>query len=463
MPIRASFLLSMALLLICSALTGPLLAADGALDPSFNGSGKLNTVFNPASPVNADLAFKVLVQTDQKIVVVGWVSDITDPADIGVVRYNPNGTVDTTFGNHGFTRVGFGFLSADEAFAAARQADGKILIGGFTGAFGGSPAFALVRLRTDGTPDPAFGSGGMVQTDLGGDDWILALKVQSDGKILAAGMTGSPASHDFALVRYNPNGTLDNTFGTGGKVITDFTGRDDRPAAIAVQSDGKILVGGLSAPTAAPTSSPQMALARYTPAGRLDTTFGTGGKLLLTLGVKSGATAIAVLAGGKILVGGGIFQANGHGNDFLLVRLNPTGTLDKTFGTGGKTVTDFGGGTAGNTDDIAAIAVLTNGKILAAGEVKATTTGSGNGQFGIARYTANGQLDTTFGSAGKVTTQFGSKGSRCTSVAVQANGRIVAAGHVFSTNPAQAASFGVARYLATLPAVQEPGLDPLDE
>ena len=452
-----------ALLLICSALTGPLLAADGALDPSFNGSGKLSTVFNPGSPINADLAFKTLVQADQKIVVVGWILDITDPADMGAVRYNPNGTIDQTFGNHGFARVGFGFLSLDEAFAAARQADGKILIGGFTSAsLGGSAAFALARLRTDGTPDPAFGSGGMVQTDLGGDDWILALKVQSDGKILAAGWTGSLGSHDFALVHYNTNNTLDTKFGTGGKIVTDFSGHDDRPGAIAVQSDGKILIAGLSATTSAPTSPSQIALVRYTPAGKLDTTFGTGGKLLLTLGIRSGATAVAVLAGGKILVGGGIFQANGHGNDFLLVRLNPTGTLDKTFGTAGKVVTDFGGAVS-NTDDIASIAVLTNGKILAAGEVKATTTGSGDGQFGLARYTASGQLDTTFGTAGKITTQLGSKGSRCTSMAVQANGRIVAVGHVFSLDPAVAASFGVARYLAALPAVQSPGDEPLEE
>src|SRR5262249_17907572 len=110
-----------AFLLICSALTGPLLAADGALDLSFNSTGKVSTVFNSGSPINSDLAFKVLVQSDQKIVVAGWVSDITDPADMGVMRYNTNGSVDTTFGNHGFVRIGFGFLSADEAFAAARQ------------------------------------------------------------------------------------------------------------------------------------------------------------------------------------------------------------------------------------------------------------------------------------------------------------------------------------------------------
>jgi uncharacterized delta-60 repeat protein len=273
-----------------------------------------------------------------------------------------------------------------------RQPDGKIVIGGYTSSATplASPAFALARLRTDGTLDPQFGSGGLAQTDLGGDDWIFALALQPDGKILAAGVTGSPASHDFALVRYNANGSLDTAFGTGGKVRTDFSGREDRPAAVAVQKDGKILVAGLSSPTSAPNSPPQMALARYTSAGKLDTTFGTGGKV----------------------------------------------------------ATDFGG----RTDGIHGIAVLTNGKIVAGGEANATSFGSGDGVFGLARYTANGQLDTTFGTGGKVTTQLGDRGSRATSLAVQADGRIVLGGHVFSTNPAQGTAFGLARYLATVPA-----------
>src|SRR5262249_55667600 len=109
--------------------------------------------------------------------------------------------------------------------------------------------------------------------------------------------------------------------------------------------------------------------------------------------------------------------------------------------------TDFGG----RTDGIHGIAVLTNGQILAGGEANATTFGSGDGAFGLARYTANGQLDTTFGTGGKVTTQLGDRGSRCTALAVQANGRIVLAGHVFSTNPAQGTAFGLARYLASVP------------
>jgi uncharacterized delta-60 repeat protein len=439
-----------AFLLTLSFLAGPALAADGTLDPSFNGTGKVLTVFNPASPVNIDQAFTVLVQPDQKIVAVGFLTDVTDPADFGAARYNPDGTLDRSFGNNGLVRVGFGFFAADQAFAAARQPDGKIVIGGYTSSATplASPAFALARLRTDGTLDPQFGSGGLAQTDLGGDDWIFALALQPDGKILAAGVTGSPASHDFALVRYNANGSLDTAFGTGGKVRTDFSGREDRPAAVAVQKDGKILVAGLSSPTSAPNSPPQMALARYTSAGKPDTTFGTGGKLLLVLGGKSAATALKVLSTGKILVGGGLFQATAGGYNFLLVRLNPSGTLDTTFGTGGKVATDFGG----RTDGIHGIAVLTNGKIVAGGEANATSFGSGDGVFGLARYTANGQLDTTFGTGGKVTTQLGDRGSRATSLAVQADGRIVLGGHVFSTNPAQGTAFGLARYLATVPA-----------
>lgn len=438
-----------AFLLTLFLLATPLLAADGALDTSFNGTGRVLTVFNPASPINADQAFTVLVQPDQKIVVVGFLSDITDPADFGAARYNPDGTLDHAFGNNGLARVGFGIFTADEAFAAVRQPDGKIVIGGYTTAVTTlpSPAFALVRLKTDGTLDTTFGTGGKVQTDLGGDDWIFALALQKDGKILAAGITGSPVSHDFALVRYKADGSLDTTFGTGGKVKTDFSGREDRPAAVAVQKDGKILVAGVSSPSSAPNSPQQMALARYTAAGKPDTTFGTGGKTLLALGGKSAATTLKVLSTGKILVGGGLFQGTSGGYNFLLVRLNANGTLDSTFGTGGKATTDFGG----LTDGIHGMAVLSNGQIVAGGEANATSFGSGDGVFALARYTANGQLDTTFGTGGKVTTQLGDRGSRGTSLAVQANGRIVLGGHVFSTNPAQGTAFGLVRYLAAVP------------
>lgn len=437
-----------AFLLTLFTLATPLIAADGTLDPGFNSTGKVVTVFNPSSPVNADQAFAVLVQPDQKIVTVGFVTDITDPADFGAARYNPDGTLDHTFGNNGLARVGFGIFTADEAFAAVRQPDGKIVLGGYTTTVTAlpSPAFALVRLKTDGTLDTTFGTGGKVQTDVGGDDWIFALALQPDGKILAAGITGSPGSHDFALVRYNANGSLDTAFGTGGKVKTDFSGREDRPAAVAVQKDGKILVAGASSLTAAANSPQQAALARYTAAGKPDTTFGTGGKLLLALGGRSAATALKVLSTGKILVGGGLLQAAG-GYNFLLVRLNANGSLDTTFGTNGKATTDFGG----KTDGVHGMAVLTNGQIVAGGEANATSFGSGDGAFALARYTANGQLDATFGTGGKVTTQLGDRGSRCTSLAVQANGRIVLAGHVFSTNPAQGTAFGLARYLASVP------------
>lgn len=437
-----------AFLLTLFTLATPLIAADGTLDPGFNSTGKVTTVFNPSSPVNADQAFAVLVQPDQKIVTVGFVTDITDPADFGAARYNPDGTLDHTFGNNGLVRVGFGIFTADEAFAAVRQPDGKIVLGGYTTTVTAlpSPAFALVRLKTDGTLDTTFGTGGKVQTDVGGDDWIFALALQPDGKILAAGITGSPGSHDFALVRYNANGSLDTAFGTGGKVKTDFSGREDRPAAVAVQKDGKILVAGASSLTAAANSPQQAALARYTAAGKLDTTFGTGGKLLLALGGRSAATTLKVLSTGKILVGGGLLQAAG-GYNFLLVRLNANGSLDTTFGTNGKATTDFGG----KTDGVHGMAVLTNGQIVAGGEANATSFGSGDGAFALARYTANGQLDTTFGTGGKVTTQLGDRGSRCTALAVQANGRIVLAGHVFSTNPAQGTAFGLARYLASVP------------
>ena len=440
-------------------LAPALAAADGALDTSFGGgTGEVITVLDPASPVNADQAFKVLVQADQKILVVGFGTDIADPSVMAVTRFNPDGSLDHSFGTSGVAKVAFGFLSLNEAFAAALQADGNIVIGGFTSQPAGSPSFALARFRSSGALDPGFGTGGVVQTDLGGHDWILALALQADGKILAAGMTGSITSHDFAVVRYLANGQVDKTFGTAGKVVTDFSGREDRPGAIAVQGDGKIVVAGYSAPSAATSVGSAVALVRYTPAGKLDSTFGSGGKELLHLGSQSAAAALRVLSTGKLLVGGSLFKTTSNENDFMLLRLNSSGTIDTTFGTAGVAVTNFS-----RTDGIHGLAVLSNGKIVVGGEVEATSFGSGDGAFGLARYTANGQLDETFGTNGKVVTKLGTKGSRCTSLAVQANGRILAAGHVFSTIPGSASAFGIARYVASVPAVQEIGPDDAEE
>ncbi len=426
-------------------------AKDGDLDPTFGaGTGRVLTVWNPTSPINGDLAFDLLVQPDRKIVVGGWVSDITDLSDFALARYNPDGTLDPSFGGTGLVRAGFGFFSFEQAFCLLRQPDGKLVIGGWTGSgLPGGNDLALMRFLANGQPDSTFGSGGKVSTNLGGDDWALDLVRLSDGKLLVAGRTGPLGNHSFLVARYLSNGTLDTAFGTGGKVVTNFPGRDNAINKIAVLPDGKILAIGFSIQNTLGGTS-KIALARYTAMGKPDTTFGTGGKVLLTIGRNSGAADLALLAGGKFLVAGAIDQPGSTaGLDFALMRFLANGKLDPTFGTAGRITTPF----TPRADLIEGLRVLRNGKILVAGEVDATDFGGGDGAFGLARYTANGQLDTTFGTGGKVITRLGTAGARATALAIQADGKALVTGHVHSLDAAVGTQFGVARYLNTQGAV----------
>ena len=238
-----------------------------------------------------------------------------------------------------------------------------------------------------GALDATFGIGGKVTTDFAGDsDEARGVVLQPDGKIVAAGAANTEGSRDrgsggdFALARYNPNGALDATFGTGGKVTTDFNGDDDAAFGVVLQPDGKIVAAG-----AAKTSyrGQDFALARYNPNGTLDATFGTGGKVTTDFnGDDDAAFGVVLQPDGKI-VAAGAAKTSYRGQDFALARYNPNGTLDATFGTGGKVTTDFNG------DDAAFGVVLQpDGKIVAAGA--ANTEGSrdrgSGGDFALARY-----------------------------------------------------------------------------
>ncbi len=426
------------------------LAAAGTLDGSFGGgTGLVTTLFNPASPINTDYAFDLVVQPDGKLVVAGWASDISDPADFALARYNPDGSLDPSFGGTGLVRAGFGAFSIEEGFALLREPNGKLVVGGWAASSPLDPGvdFVLMRFLPNGLPDPAFGTGGKVKTNLGADDWVLVLARQPDGKILAGGRSGPLGRHNFALARFLPNGALDTTFGTAGKVTTDFAGRDDSIEALTLLPDGRILAVGPSG--TGPTGGPfKMALARYTKQGKPDPTFGVAGKTLLSFGQSSAATAVALLAGGKFLVGGGIAMTGGGGGaanmDFAVLRFTANGKLDPTFGTAGRVTTDF----AQKFDGVDDLRVLTNGKIVVAGQIDESQPGAGDGAFGLARYTANGQLDSTFGVAGRVRTRFpGSVGSSVEAMEIQTNGRIVVVGPVFPAFPSIGVSFGVARYL----------------
>jgi uncharacterized delta-60 repeat protein len=410
--------------------------ADGSLDTSFGTSGKVVTDINSYSPI------VLAVQADGKVIVSGAkfsVGQPFSPSQVTVTRYNANGTLDTTFGTSGTARIDTGANSLT-INSAIFQTDGKlVLVGGsYTFSTQFSPNFhsghfALARLNADGSLDTSFGAKGLVQTDIGTNtDSAAAVTVQPDGKIVAVGRTDLHIG-DFAVVRYNADGSLDDKFGTGGKATTDFMGPASATAAAsALQKDGKIVVVG--------TVSSEFSLVRYNADGSVDTKFGVQGQVLTDFGTFSTASSVAIQSDGKILVAGSA------GNKLALARYNPDGSLDTSFGTGGKILSDIGGTFAVNFR----AALQTDGKIVVAGNVAvspgipiytpaigATPTyfpgpgiPIGQGSVVVARFNADGTLDTSFGTSGKVTTSLDSSYGQIGSVLVQSDGRIDVAGNM---------------------------------
>ncbi|MFJ3788744.1 calcium-binding protein [Kitasatospora sp. NPDC090091] len=333
------------------------------------------------------------------------------------------GDLDATFGTGGRVTTDFGGATSD-ADAVAVQPDGKIVAVGHADITGD---FALARYNADGSLDTLFGTGGKVTTDFnGGDDGARAVALQPDGKIVVAGHSEVPDGGVgwFSLVRYNTDGSLDTLFGAGGKVVVDFgSGGADDAFGVAVQSDGKIVAAGYT--------GGDFAVARLTPGGGLDTTFDGDGKVTTDFaGGADAAQAVALQSDGRIVAAG--YTGNSTGNyDFAVARYNTDGSPDTGFSSDGKVATTFGGVEFGR-----AVALQPDGRIVVAGN-----TGS---DFALARYNTNGNLDGSFDVDGKVTTDFGNS-EIAYGVAVQSDGRIVAAGDSVALN---VSDFALARYNA---------------
>jgi uncharacterized delta-60 repeat protein len=293
----------------------------------------------------------------------------------------------------------------------------------------------VARYNRDGTLDTDFNAGGKVTTTLTNQtDEGNAVALQSDGKIVVAGTTTEGTSvQRFAVVRYNANGSLDTGFGTSGKAVTAFASGPDRAYAIAIQPDGKILVGGEATITA---TGLDFALVRYNTDGSLDTGFGTGGKVLTAIKASTGRDAINALALQNVGGETRIVAAGGEG-DFLLARYTPNGTLDSSFGTAGKIASVFGS-TIGSAY---AVTIASDGKLVVAGY--------SSNDFSLARLTDTGALDSSFGTGGKVVTPLNATNSDiATAVTLQSDGKIVAAGWV-NAGGSSAADFAVLRYDST--------------
>jgi uncharacterized delta-60 repeat protein len=380
--------------------------AAGDLDPSF-GTGGIARPGDAVSTANA-----MVLQPDGRIVLAG--STAGTGFDWRLTRLNADGSLDAGFGTGGIVTTDFGG-DYDIANAVALQPDGRIVVAGTEGdSSGAGRDFAIARYNRDGSLDTGFGAGGRVTAGFGpGPDDAFEVVVQPDGKIVVAGI----AAGDFGVLRLNADGSLDASFGSGGGVRTDVAPQDFVPAAI-VQPDGRIVAGGGSASGASGTFS----LVRYLTDGGLDPSFGTGGVVRTDVG--PGLEFIYAMASqpdGKIVVTGPV-----QAGDFAVARYAADGDLDPTFGAGGIVLTDV----AGATDSPSAVVVQPDGRIVVAG-LAAGASGDDE-DFALARYLADGTLDPSFGTGGKVTTDTTDGSDGANALALQPDGRILAAGSRFN-------------------------------
>jgi uncharacterized delta-60 repeat protein len=364
-----------------------------------------------------DVGKGVLIQRDGAIVVVGETQSQVN-TNIAIVRYKANGDLDSTFGTGG--KILADFSSRGEA--GVLQPDGKIVVAGQMTGPDATGDFGLVRYEANGSPDASFDGDGKVATDFAsGFDWAFAVALQSDGKIVVAGSSRSvvPGArrYDVAIARYNRDGSLDSSFDGDGRVVTAIAPELDAFATdLALQADGRIVVGGYTMVRPMGTQTPL--LMRYTAAGALDGSFDGDGVLL----TRNAGSGIALQRDGKILTTTG----------FGAARFNSNGSVDTGFGSGGVASAQFS-----RPAYAAAIAVQPDGKIVAGGSVGYS--------FALARFRPNGALDTSFGSGGTVETDLGPGDDAGWDVGVAPDGKVVLAGGSRPTFDGPF-DFAVARY-----------------
>ena len=431
-------------------------AAGGHLDPSFGTDDR-------AISHGAGSGTSVALQTDGKIVVGGGLEDEARNLHSAVARYETDGSLDTSFGTDGVVVTPFrtGTGCWDVANAVVIQADGKIVTAGLS--YCARALFALARYDTDGNLDPSFGTDGKVLTSFGPratcTSYANAAAIQPDGKVIAAGIArcgtgGVLLDYTYAVARFDLDGTLDPTFGVGGQVRTNFTPGYDNLADVALTPGGKVVVAGTSAydfiddPDATEMG---FALARYRSDGTLDPAFGGDGKVVRHFhsrlcGGSPIANAAAVQPDGKIVAAGMIGCAPKvgalPGPYFIVARYRMNGSLDPSFGRHGRVTTVFH---VGNRADAAFdVAVQANGRIVAAGWEGVRPPATDRTNFALIRYTTGGRLDASFGGDGKVVTTFGDKrcDSRIDSMVLQPDHRILAIGD-------SCRGFSMARYMAS--------------
>jgi uncharacterized delta-60 repeat protein len=435
-------------LLAWLGVVAPALAAEGDLDPSFGNGGRVATTVGSQPSERA-----IAIDAQGRILVVGAVRINDDDGDMLVARYLPTGALDPAFSGDGIAT--FDFPAADDfdnASAVTVDAGGGILVAGTTD----SADLGLIRVSSDGTLDAGFGapgSNGYVKRDFfGGAELAGAIAVDSAGRILVGGSTVNGGDFDFVVSRYDSGGNPDMSFGSGGLRTVDFTsGANDQDLArgMTLDAQGRILLAGYSQTGATPASS-DFALARLTSDGSRDASFGPN-----TDPFHTGQVTTPIGATGDQAVGiavdadGKIVVAGdaeiGPREQFALARYNPDGSLDTTFSDDGKLTTVIDGGAGAGDAGAETVGIDWYGRIVAVGSA---VNAAGGEDFALARYQPNGSLDPTFGGDGTVTAPNGEDGR----AVFDDHRRIVVAG-LFTPGGGAQSQFGLARFIgdATAP------------
>jgi uncharacterized delta-60 repeat protein len=423
-----------AVLVACFSIFGhSVLAGSSDFDATFGTGGKTVTTMG----VGASEIQKVVVQPDGKIVAVGYAQNSGSAVrQFAIVRYRADGTLDNTFGTGGraFTTIPGGNAYANDVVI---QSNGRIVVTGFLDA-GTRYSSIIARYHANGTLDTSFSGDGILvyNYDATSSDSGVSVVLQPDGKILVSSNSlitvGNSPVFSFFISRFNTGGTFDTTFNNTGKTIGEFGNFTTGLAKIGLQPDGKIVAAG----PGGNGSTIDFAAVRYNANGSFDGTFGNGGRVYTNFNGNDVARALTMLPDGRFVIAG--YAGPSGDTSLMLVRYTANGGMDTTFGFAGflsHNISSF-------NDTVESVAVQPDGKTVVVGRTGASLT---NNDFAIVRYRTNGLVDPTFGTGGVKTLSFGSGDDLGYTVAIQPNGRIIAAGS--SRLVSAAASFAVARLL----------------
>ena len=407
---------TLCLLLLCISFSIIGRSQPGSLDSSFSTNGRTKTLMG----VNFSNLNYITIQNDGKILAVGGaVMGLQSTDSFALARYMPDGSPDKKFGNKGKLIMGIG-TSFSYATYATTLPDKKILVAGYSGGHYNSD-FVLLQLKENGTPDSSFGTNGIVFTDINVQDIAKQIILQPDGKIIMTGNSNNQAEQfpntDIAMVRYFANGRIDSSFGTNGKVVTNIA-KSEGVFSVQLRDDGKLMLAGF---VSFDIVSDNFLLARYKQNGRLDSSFGVNGYLLSEAFKDYQFTSVAAQKDNKYVVAA-LCSDTVDNINFAALRFKQDASLDKAFAKHGITSTDF----FGKSDIAQKVLIQKDGKVIVTGYTRLENNSSA---AAVVRYDEKGVLDSSFGINGKVC-NVTKKYSELYAAALQDDGKIVVGGYV---------------------------------